>query len=66
MKSTLRVLLLTAALLSQLSVATTSWARDDEVPAAKVIKKLPEPLTEYKGRLIAQTMHYTGAPWLKA
>ena len=24
----------------------------------------PPPLTEYKGRKIAQTMHYTGAPWL--
>lgn len=27
-------------------------------------EKLPPPLTEYKGRLIAQTMHYTGAEWL--
>jgi ubiquinone/menaquinone biosynthesis C-methylase UbiE len=25
---------------------------------------LPPPLTEYKGRLIAQTMHYSGAEWL--
>jgi ubiquinone/menaquinone biosynthesis C-methylase UbiE len=24
----------------------------------------PPPLTEYKGRVIAQTMHYTGAEWL--
>jgi len=24
----------------------------------------PPPLTEYMGRRIAQTMHYTGAPWL--
>jgi ubiquinone/menaquinone biosynthesis C-methylase UbiE len=24
----------------------------------------PSPLTEYKGREIAQTMHYLGAPWL--
>jgi ubiquinone/menaquinone biosynthesis C-methylase UbiE len=30
-------------------------AKDDPVPA---------PLTEYKGREIAQTMHYLGAPWL--
>ena len=26
--------------------------------------KIPPGLTEYKGRKIAQTMHYTGAPWL--
>ena len=25
---------------------------------------VPPPLTEYKGREIAQTMHYLGAPWL--
>jgi ubiquinone/menaquinone biosynthesis C-methylase UbiE len=25
---------------------------------------VPPPLTEYKGRMIAQTMHYTGAEWL--
>lgn len=25
---------------------------------------VPEPLTEYMGRQIAQTMHYEGAPWL--
>lgn len=24
----------------------------------------PQPLTEYMGRTIAQTMHFTGAPWL--
>jgi len=27
-------------------------------------EKLPPALTHYKGREIAQTMHYTGAPWL--
>lgn len=26
--------------------------------------KIPPPLTHYRGREIAQTMHYTGAPWL--
>ena len=26
--------------------------------------EIPPPLTEYYGREIAQTMHYTGAPWL--
>jgi SAM-dependent methyltransferase len=27
-------------------------------------EKIPPPLTKYKGREIAQTMHYAGAPWL--
>ena len=38
-----------------------------EKPAAaqeKQEEKLPPALTEYKGREIAQTMHYLGAPWL--
>lgn len=26
--------------------------------------EIPPPLTHYRGREIAQTMHYTGAPWL--
>jgi SAM-dependent methyltransferase len=32
--------------------------------AADVQEQLPPPLTHYKGREIAQTMHYLGAPWL--
>ncbi len=32
-------------------------------PAAAA-EDIPPALTEYKGRTIAQTMHYTGAPWL--
>ena len=43
------VLLLCTALLAQ-----------DNPP----LEKLPPPLTHYKGREIAQTMHYTGAGWL--
>ncbi|HZZ72696.1 MAG TPA: class I SAM-dependent methyltransferase [Pirellulales bacterium] len=35
-----------------------------ESPPQQEQQKLPEPLTEYKGRTIAQTMHYQGAPWL--
>src|SRR5882724_11781281 len=27
-------------------------------------EKIPPGITEYKGRKIAQTMHYSGAPWL--
>jgi ubiquinone/menaquinone biosynthesis C-methylase UbiE len=64
MKFVLRVFLITAAVLSLFSGATLSWAQDGEVSAPKAALKLPEPLTEYKGRVIAQTMHYTGAPWL--
>jgi SAM-dependent methyltransferase len=38
-------------------------------PAATAVEnevevKVPPPLTRYLGRQIAQTMHYTGAPWL--
>jgi SAM-dependent methyltransferase len=32
--------------------------------AAAALEEIPPPLTEYKGREIAQTMHYLGAPWL--
>jgi ubiquinone/menaquinone biosynthesis C-methylase UbiE len=40
------------------------WAADqpDAEPAAA--DATPAPLTHYKGREIAQTMHYTGADWL--
>ncbi len=33
-------------------------------PAVAEDGAIPPPLTEYKGREIAQTMHYLGAPWL--
>jgi ubiquinone/menaquinone biosynthesis C-methylase UbiE len=33
-------------------------------PALAGDDSVPPPLTEYKGREIAQTMHYLGAPWL--
>ena len=32
--------------------------------SASAQERLPPALTEYKGREIALTMHYTGAPWL--
>lgn len=42
-----------------------AWAQE---PAGTVVaepaQKLPPPLKAYKGREIAQTMHYEGAPWL--
>lgn len=39
------------------AAAISNVAFAEEVP-------VPPPLTEYKGRQIAQTMHYLGAPWL--
>src|SRR5678816_1636673 len=60
-----RIVILFTLLFSQLTLTTLIPAQEDEVPAAKAAKrKLPKPLTYYKGRLIAQTMHYEGAPWL--
>ena len=35
----------------------TSYSVAEDAP-------IPPPLKEYKGREIAQTMHYLGAPWL--
>lgn len=43
------------------------FAADEPEPAAQsetAPKKIPRGKTRYKGREIAQTMHYTGAPWL--
>ncbi len=34
------------------------------VPAATPEEQIPPALTHYQGREIAQTMHYSGAPWL--
>jgi len=60
-----RLFLLVTLLISQLSLTPRARAQEDEVPAPKAAKKkLPKPLTHYKGRMIAQTMHYDGAPWL--
>lgn len=36
--------------------------QDDDVPPSE--PPLPPPLRVYEGRMIAQTMHYTGAEWL--
>jgi ubiquinone/menaquinone biosynthesis C-methylase UbiE len=44
-----------AAAVCCFATASTSIAEDAPIPP---------PLTEYKGREIAQTMHYLGAPWL--
>src|SRR5204862_1381229 len=42
----------------------TSWGQDASAGGAKPARRQPPPLKEYKGRRIAQTMHYTGAEWL--
>jgi len=39
------------------------FAQEREAPAVRELVQ-PPALTEYKGRVIAQTMHYAGAPWL--
>src|SRR5262249_13206504 len=36
----------------------------DPAPVASADVALPPPLTEYMGRRIAQTMHWSGADWL--
>ena len=36
----------------------------DDTPNVQGQRQLPMPLEFYKGRRIAQTMHYAGAPWL--
>jgi len=50
-------------LLASLLLATSATFSEDK-PAAKDEDKIPPALTHYKGREIAQTMHYAGAPWL--
>lgn len=60
---TFRFALLLALLLAQFS--GPSLAQDaSEVPTPAPVRRAPPPLKYYKGRLIAQTMHYAGAPWL--
>jgi glutathione peroxidase-family protein/ubiquinone/menaquinone biosynthesis C-methylase UbiE len=47
-------------------IAAIEWALLDDAArtAALAAKKGPPPLREYRGRTIAQTMHWQGAPWL--
>src|SRR6478672_4968300 len=47
-----------------LAIAPRNLAQEITRPAAQKVKRLPPALKEYKGRRIAQTMHYTGAEWL--
>src|SRR5690348_11611013 len=51
------------ALATLMLVALGSAAGAQE-KSPKADDKVPAPLTHYKGREIAVTMHFTGAPWL--
>ncbi len=52
--------LLSSLLLLIASVPCLAWAEEGKSPASSI----PPPLESYKGRRIAQTMHYLGAEWL--
>ncbi|HEX3655425.1 MAG TPA: methyltransferase domain-containing protein [Pirellulales bacterium] len=56
------VLFCLAGLTSRLPAADP--AANAPATARPRAEKIPRPLTRYQGRDIAQTMHYTGAPWL--
>ena len=47
-----------------LPTVTAQEKKPDTQLSKNVSNKLPAPITHYLGREIAQTMHYTGAPWL--
>jgi ubiquinone/menaquinone biosynthesis C-methylase UbiE len=49
--------------LAQLAVCFSFAAVIADAASAEEVP-VPPPLTQYKGREIAQTMHYLGAPWL--
>lgn len=47
-----------------LAGAAFAVAQDDAQVKGRKVEREPRPLVGYKGRRIAQTMHYTGAEWL--
>jgi ubiquinone/menaquinone biosynthesis C-methylase UbiE len=49
--------------LAQIAISLSFAAAIANAASAEEVT-VPPPLTEYKGREIAQTMHYLGAPWL--
>lgn len=59
-------LLTVAGLLGLCCTLFVSAAKGEDplATAKKTVEKIPPALKEYKGRKIAQTMHYLGAPWL--
>lgn len=52
---------LVALLATGLAASPSVLARPHQEPA----RELPPPLTEYMGRRVAQTMHWSGAEWLQ-
>jgi SAM-dependent methyltransferase len=55
------------SIVSFLSIATIAVAQSAatvDAPTTAAQDSIPPALTHYMGREIAQTMHYTGAPWL--
>jgi ubiquinone/menaquinone biosynthesis C-methylase UbiE len=56
------------AIVAAIALCATAAAQQptkaSATPAAAANEKIPPPLKFYKGREIAQTMHYLGAPWL--
>ena len=59
----MRLLRACAALLIVHAFVAPALHSQDDAPAAKT-RRPPPALRDYKGRRIAQTMHYTGAEWL--
>jgi ubiquinone/menaquinone biosynthesis C-methylase UbiE len=53
-----------AALLSVNAFLAPALRSQDDAPPTAKTRRPPPALREYKGRRIAQTMHYTGAEWL--
>lgn len=52
-------------LLILLAVTITTTAQQPAAPRSEpAVVVAPDPVTEYMGRKVAQTMHYAGAPWL--
>lgn len=52
-------------LLILLAVTVTTTAQQPAAPRSEpAVVVAPDPVTEYMGRKVAQTMHYAGAPWL--
>ena len=61
------VFLSLSLIVASLSVAGTAVAQPQAVPIDAAIDQtavIPPAQTHYMGREIAQTMHFTGAPWL--
>jgi ubiquinone/menaquinone biosynthesis C-methylase UbiE len=56
--------LLPAAFAAVASLPRPALAEDEKGASKKQEETIPPPVTEYKGRTVAQTMHWTGGEWL--